>query len=36
MKVRFRGLKKHHDHLCAAFALVNLYLDRKRLGPLGA
>ncbi len=31
VKVRFRGLKKNHDHLCAAFALVNLYLHRKRL-----
>jgi transposase, IS5 family len=34
--VRFRGLKKNHDHLCAAFALVNVYLHRKRLAPLGA
>jgi transposase, IS5 family len=36
VKVRFRGLKKNHDHLCTAFALVNLYLHRKRLVPLGA
>jgi IS5 family transposase len=36
VKVRFRGLKKNHDHLCAAFALVNLYMHRKRLAPLGA
>lgn len=36
VKVRFRGLKKNHDHLCAAFALVNLYLHRKRLAPIGA
>ena len=36
MKVRFRGLKKNHDHLCAAFALVNLYMHRKRLAPVGA
>ena len=36
VKVRFRGLKKNHDHLCAAFALVNLYLHRKRLVALGA
>jgi IS5 family transposase len=36
VKVRFRGLKKNHDHLCAAFALVNLYKHRKRLAPLGA
>ena len=35
VKVRFRGLKKNHDHLCAAFALVNLYMHRKRLAPLG-
>ena len=25
VKVRFRGLKKNHHHLCAALALVNLY-----------
>jgi len=36
MKVRFRGLKKNHHHLCAGFALVNLYMHRKRLAPLGA
>jgi IS5 family transposase len=36
VKVRFRGLKKNHDHLCAAFALVNLYMHRKRLAPQGA
>jgi transposase, IS5 family len=36
VKVRFRGLKKNHDHLCAAFALVNLYRHRNRLVPLGA
>jgi len=36
VKVRFRGLKKNHDHLCAAFALVNLYQHRKRLVSLGA
>jgi IS5 family transposase len=36
VKVRFRGLKKNHDHLCAAFALVNLYQHRKRLAPLRA
>ncbi len=35
VKVRFRGLKKNHDHLCAAFALVNLYQHRKRLAALG-
>ena len=31
LKVRFRGLKENHDHLCAAFALVNVYMHRKRL-----
>lgn len=36
VKVRFRGLKKNHDCLCTAFALVNLYMHRKRLAPLGA
>ena len=36
VQVRFRGLKKNHHHLCAAFALVNLYLHRKPLAPLGA
>jgi IS5 family transposase len=36
VKVLFRGLKKNHDHLCTAFALVNLYLHRKRLVNLGA
>ena len=36
VKVRFRGLKKNHDHLCAAFALVNLYQHRKRLVLLEA
>jgi hypothetical protein len=35
-KVRYRGLKKNHHRLCACFALVNLYLHRKRLALLGA
>jgi len=35
-KVRYRGLKKNHEWLLAAFALVNLYLHRKRLVPLAA
>ncbi len=35
-KVRYRGLKKNHEWLLAAFALVNLYQHRKRLAPLGA
>ena len=30
-KVRYRGLKKNHQRLCACFALVNLYLHRQRL-----
>lgn len=30
-KVRYRGLHKNHQRLCASFALVNLYLHRKRL-----
>jgi transposase, IS5 family len=36
VKVRFRGLKNNHDHLCAGFGLVNLYPHRKRLASLGA
>ena len=35
-KVRYRGLKKNHEWLLAAFALVNLYQHRKRLVPPGA
>ncbi len=35
-KVRYRGLKKNHNRLCACFALVNLYQHRQRLAPLGA
>jgi IS5 family transposase len=30
-KVLYRGLGKNHHRLCACFALVNLYLHRKRL-----
>ncbi len=30
-KVRYRGLAKNHHRLCTCFALVNLYLHRKRL-----
>lgn len=30
-KVRYRGLKKNHQWLLAAFALVNVYQHRKRL-----
>jgi hypothetical protein len=28
--MRYRGLKKNHDWLCAAFALINVYQNRKR------
>jgi IS5 family transposase len=35
-KVRYRGLKKNHEWMCAAFALVNLYQHRNRLAPQGA
>jgi transposase, IS5 family len=34
VKVRYRGLKKNHEWLCAAFALVNLYQHRKRLSRI--
>jgi len=30
-KVRYRGLKKNHEWLCAAFAAINVYQNRKRL-----
>jgi transposase, IS5 family len=33
-KVRYRGIVKNHHRLCANFALVNLYLHRKRLAVL--
>src|ERR1035437_7209014 len=32
-KTRYRGIAKNHNRLCANFALVNLYLHRKRLAP---
>ena len=39
-KVRYRGIKKNHEWLLTAIALVNLYQHRKRLtqrlSPLGA
>jgi IS5 family transposase len=35
-KTRYRGLSKNHNRLCACFALVNLYLHRKRLTLAGA
>jgi hypothetical protein len=31
VRVRYRGLKKNHEWLCAAFVLANLYKNRKRL-----
>jgi IS5 family transposase len=34
-KVRYRGIAKNHHRLCATFALVNLYMHRKRLAVLG-
>ena len=30
-RVTYRGRAKNHHRLCACFALVNLYLHRKRL-----
>jgi IS5 family transposase len=35
-KVRYRGIPKNHHRLCANFALINLYLHRKRLARLAA
>src|SRR6266481_5927548 len=35
-KVRYRGIQKNHHRLCASFALVNLYLHRRRLAVAGA
>jgi len=33
-KVRYRGLKKNHEWLCASFALSNIYQHRRRLARL--
>jgi IS5 family transposase len=33
-KVRYRGLKKNHEWLCAAFAAVNIYQHRRRLAKV--
>jgi len=33
-KVRYRGIAKNHHRLCANFALINLYLHRKRLAVI--
>lgn len=35
-KMRYRGLRKNHEWLLAAFALVNIYQHREWLAPLGA
>jgi transposase, IS5 family len=35
-KVRYRGIAKNHNRLCANFALINLYLHRKHLAGLAA
>jgi IS5 family transposase len=34
VKVRYRGLKKNHEWLCAAFATINIYQHRKRLAQI--
>jgi IS5 family transposase len=34
VKVRYRGLKKNHEWLCAAFATINIYQHRKRLARI--
>ena len=35
-KVRYRGIAKYHHWHLVAFALVNIYMNRKRLAPQGA
>jgi hypothetical protein len=35
VKVRYRGLRKNHEWLCAAFAPANIYQHRKRLARVG-
>jgi len=35
-RVRYRGLAKNANRMFACLALVNLYITRKRLAPLGA
>lgn len=35
-RTRYRGIRKNHNRLCTAFALVNLYRHRKRLVLLEA
>jgi IS5 family transposase len=34
-KVRYRGIVKNHQWHLTAFALVNLYMNRKRLASQG-
>ena len=34
VKVRYRGLKKNHEWLCAGLAAVNIYQHRRRLARL--
>lgn len=34
VKVRYRGLKKNHEWLCAAFAAINIYQHRRRLAKI--
>jgi len=34
-KVRYKGLANNYHSPCANFALVNLYMHRKRLAVLG-
>jgi IS5 family transposase len=36
VKKRYRGLKKNHEWLCAAFATQNIYMQRKRLARMRA
>lgn len=33
-KVRYRGLKKNHEWICAAFAPANIYQHRRRLARI--
>ena len=33
-KVRYRGLKKNHEWLCAAFASINIYQHRRKLAKI--
>jgi len=33
-KVRYRGLKKNHEWLCAPFASINIYQHRRKLAKI--